>query len=304
MLNRGPHIVFVLLLLSGLTACCQTPTPARIMNLPPPITLAEQRRHLAEWQAQLPRVKATTVTAGVKFEYRDDQGHDQSQNAEGSLMLRSQDDRTDVLLRGKAFDQPVFEAGRNNSTWWFIVRLDTKTAWIGNPQQPLTWEAGAPGGSASILRADIVPDLLGLTGLNYTSARTPPRTAVMKVDDEKGTNNVLILEPSPSGPVHLAREIIIDRFTGNVIAVQLYNNDGVVMVRSELSDYKPVSVADNLVGARELPSFPRRVVVTYPAQHLTISLQFEDVTVPANISDGVFSTPPFEKEGLKIVPSD
>jgi len=121
-----------------LSACCSCPSDLtrNIPALPAPITPAEQITRLTQWSRQLPRIRATTVTAGVRMDYRDDNNQPKSVNAEGMLQIQQHLNepvnpdtgaapRPDVLLTGTSFDQPAFEAGRNAKEWWFALKLDS-----------------------------------------------------------------------------------------------------------------------------------------------------------------------------------
>ncbi len=133
----------------------------------------------------------------------------------------------------------------------------------------------------------------------------------MRVNDFDRTND-LFIEQLPDamdtrGRAFLAKEIRVDRFTGNISEVRMYDPAGVLVVRSQLSDYHAISHGKNAAppaSPAEIPSFPHRVVVSYPAQQTTISLDFSDVSIPAAIRDAAFETPDFQDEGLKVNQAD
>jgi hypothetical protein len=108
------------------------------------------------------------------------------------------------------------------------------------------------------------------------------------------------------GGYFISRQIIVDRRTGHVIEVRLYNTEGVVAVRSQLSNYAPVTYADGVdkPATGGVPQFPRKVVVSYPGQFLTVSLEFAEVKVVGDFKSAVFTTPDFEKQGLKVIPAE
>jgi hypothetical protein len=314
---RVSYPLFAALLISiiSLTGCCNCPPRTTLQNPPPPITPEEQIRRLTEWSTRLPGLKAKTVLAGVRLDYRDDQGSDHSVNAEGTLQIRQHLEntalkpRSDVLLLGKSFDQPAFEAGCNAPHWWFAIRLDTKKAWLGDATKPLDYASLASKGAASILRADLVPDLLGLSPLppNEINRNGNRETGggpitMMLVNDATATNDLLIGQMSGDGRPFISREIVVDRISGHIVEVRLYDPAGVMAVRSRLSDYRPVSYEEGAPHAAVVPQFPRKVEVNYPAQHLTAALEFADVKVSTDFSERVFATPDFQ--GLQVIPAD
>ncbi len=301
----GCFKVLGIVLLMMLPGCCPCVKPRE--NLPAPISVDEQARRLTEWSRQLPRIHASTVIAGVRLDYRDDKGQDRSVNAEGLLQIRQHWEAAanvpaDVLLLGTSFDQPAFEAGRNAQDWWFAIKLDTKKAWLGDATRPVNFATLGGAGSASILRADLVPDLLGLAELPATAPSPRGPILMMLVNDDRGTNDLYYGQMSPDGKPVLAREIIVDRYSGHVAEVRLYDPAGVVAVRSQLSAYAPVTYADGVAKPAVAPEFPRKVVVSYPGQHLTVALEFDEVMVWGEFKPAVFVTPDFAKLGLRVVP--
>jgi len=217
---------------------------------------------------------------------------------------------------GTSFDQPAFEAGRNAKDWWFAIKLDTKKAWLGDASRPTDFGDLGRQGSATILRADLVPDLLGLSGLPSSavlSATSPApwSEAFMLVDDADGMNHLYVTQNWMSQLIgagggqmrsaYIAREILVDRRTGCISEVRLYNASGILAVRSQLSDYKPVVYAAGVAPASPAPRFPHKVVVSYPTQFLTVSLEFDQVQIRANFATVVFATPDFRAQGLRIM---
>ncbi len=169
------------------SACCQSPRqqPAP----PPPISIDDQVRLLALWSHALPLVDAKTSFNGVHLVYRDERGAQHSENADGHLVIRQHFEAAaalpasapatepaparpgaDVYLVGQVYGQTAFDAGRNAQNWWFSIFLDTKTAWVGNAAAPQDLSSLGQKQSHAILRADLVPELLGLS----PPPRAPP----------------------------------------------------------------------------------------------------------------------------------
>ena len=167
-----------------LGACCPKPP---LLNRSPiaPITLEEQVSRLDARTKALPRLKAKTVTRGVELTYKDKNKQVQTQNVEGTLLMRQEENgNASVMLLGTAFDQQMFQAGRNATDWWFICE------WIRRRpgramRKPIDYESmSSPGGGigTGILRADLVQDLMGLRQLGGWYNR-PGEAVVMRVDD-------------------------------------------------------------------------------------------------------------------------
>jgi hypothetical protein len=301
-------VVAVLGALGG--CCCVSTTP--VPPLPPAITVGEQARRLSEWSARLPRIKATTVMGGVRMDYRDDKGGEHTLGAEGLLQIRQHPEMAtsqtpqgaDVLLLGRSFDQPAFEAGRNATNWWFAVKVEQKEAWVGSATRPIDFATLGKADSANILRADLVPDLLALSPLPSTEVSPRGPILMMLVSDDTGTNELYYGQMSSDGRPVLSRQIIVDRRSGEVREVRMYDAEGVVAVRSVLSDYAPVTYAEGVAMSAQTPKFPRRVEVRYPGRYLTVALTFDEVEVPGEFKPVVFAMPDFGKMGLKVMEGD
>ncbi|HEY4329900.1 MAG TPA: hypothetical protein VGN88_09200 [Phycisphaerae bacterium] len=295
----------LLLILLAIPACCpcgiSTHTP-----LPSPITLEEQSRRLTAWSHAFPRLRATTVVLGVRMEYQDDKGQSHTQNAEGTLQIRQHFDAppagADVRLLGKAYGQVAMDAGRNARDWWFAIKVDpTKTAWMGDAAAPPNLASLGNSQSMGVLRADLVPEVLALTPLPAPASRD--QSLMMLVNDDQGTNELFIVQATGGRP-HITRQIIVDRSTGEVRQVRLFDDAGVLVVQSQLTDYAPVtyeSAEDTPPPATPPAKFPKIVKVTYLTQHMNIMLQFDEVKVPASMPPAAFTTPNFATEGLKII---
>jgi hypothetical protein len=306
-----------LTLAAALAGCCnQNPGGVDLRTLPPPISLQEQVARLDARSAALPRIKAIAALRGVELRWIE-KGQQKVENFEGTLLLRQSTEGSgaggggsgaEIQLSGRAFDQEVLLAGKNATDWWCIVRLDVKKAWTGDARAPIHWthlatpHAGDP--NAALLRVDPIPDLLGLTQLANAGR---DHALVFRVDDFNGTNDVLVedlsaaaLGSAEDGNAWIRREIVVDRRTGDISEVRLYDPEGIMAVRSQLSDYRPVTVAD-APPSESAPRMPFRIRIDYPAQQTTVTLQFEKITVPARINDAAFETPDFTGQGLQVI---
>jgi hypothetical protein len=307
--------VAALALSFALAACCPKPPLIDITKLPPPLPLSEQVGRLDARTRAIPLLRAKTTVAGVELRYVDKDDREQTQNVDGTLLLRqTPDGNADLRLIGRAFDQEVFQAGRNATDWWFILRFDPKTAWVGDPRRPVDWASlGAPNAdgrmSTSILRADLVQDLLALRVLAAPANRNPRGDAdalVLRVDN-LSPYATLLVESIPAnlsaGQVWIKREILINRLTEDVDEVRLYGPSGVLVMRSVLTEYRPATFTgdDNAAKSEPPPRVPYHVQLDFPAQKMRVSLTFETVAIPASINDAAFETPEYQSEGLRVI---
>jgi hypothetical protein len=326
------RLFLLMMCVALLNACCCGPC-GKLVVAPPPISMEEQVRRLTEWQHALPRVRADLQLAGAHLEYPDEKGAMQSRNSEGYLLLQqhfdaaagSAESRGDVYLVGKVLQTTkVFEAGRNAEAWWFAIFVDQNTARTGDASRPVNVAALSDPKSSGILRADLVFDMLGLSELSAPAANAPamPVSAqvnsaepqpllLMLANDADASNHLYLAQDkvdlrrmgNPSGPRFgtIAREIIVDRVSGHVTEVHIYNSEGVLVVRSELSEYKPVEFEEGVERPAVVPQFPHRVRVSYPAQKTIITLHFEKVTVPDHFGMLAFAKANFDSIYLFLV---
>jgi hypothetical protein len=317
----GAAVVAVAVSMVGGCCNCSTTILRRIdpAKLPPPISFNEQVARLEERMLKIPRLRGEAGINGVTIRWVDEKGTHE-EHADGRLLLRQRfgedarggHDPADVRLVGMAFDQRVFEAGRNSNEWWFMMLkplLPESTAWVGDARRPLEFRGGSRGGGGTggvgILRADVVPILLGVSPWAIRPA--PEEAVTMKVDDLDGVNNLMAFGPRNDlgnglgGRTTLRREVIIDRMSGQIIEVRLYDTAGVLVMRSLLGDYREAvvqSADDNAPNPAEKPPLvPYRVTLEYPSRQMVIGLVFDRVVVP--LRDVVYDAPEPE-QGVKV----
>jgi hypothetical protein len=289
-------------LLLFLTGCPTCPPAAKILTPPPALTLDEQL-HAAEARARAVPMLAARGTAHITW--TDDKGH-HDERTDAALRIGQRYDADalkngggDVYLVGTFAGQEQFQAGRNPDKFWFLVRLDVKTAWVGNSAAPAT-----PSTAANLrapLRADLLIDLLGIAQL----AIDPRQTVFQRYNDSPTAPEVdlLVLMPGPTGKRYLQRAITLDRMTGRVSHVTIYDLDGLPLVSSQLSDYRDAPYRDGDKYRAEVPiKLPYKVSIRYARQSTLVELAFDEMSIPSKLPPTVFTTPDFPAEGLKVVP--
>ena len=208
--------------------------------------------------------------------------------------------------------QTVLDAGRNSSAWWVTLNEKEKTSYVGDSRKPINWSR-LQSASGNIPRPDLVQDLLGLSYLGSpdTQNALPPRQYMtMSVDDSPGINELILESPDvwalKNSQLTLTRKILVDRRSGDIQGVSLFDPHGIIVVRSVLEDYRSISYTGENNDAKQAtpPRFPFQVRIDYPTQHLTVSLKFETVAIPAKIPEAAFETPEFADEGIKVIPMD
>jgi hypothetical protein len=96
------------------------------------------------------------------------------------------------------------------------------------------------------------------------------------------------------------REIVVDRRSGDIGEVRVFDRRGLLVVRSRLEDYRPVPIpaAGGDTSRGSLVRFPYHLRLEYPSQKVQVVLTLEKVTVPAQM--GEIQTPDFEEQGLQV----
>lgn len=288
-------------LLLFLTGCPTCPSAAKILTPPPALTLDEQLR-AADARARAVPMLAARGSAHITW--TDDKGH-HDERTDAALRIGQRYDADalkhgggDVYLVGTFAGQEQFQAGRNPEKFWFLVRLDVKTAWVGDSAAPATQ---SPANLRAPLRADLLIDLLGLTQL----ALDPRQTVVQRYNDSPTAPEIdlLVLMPTLTGKRYLQRAITLDRMTGRVARVTLFDSVGLPLVTAQLSDYRDAPYRDGDQYRAEVPAkLPHKVTIRYARQSTLVELTFDEMSIPSKLPPTVFTTPDFPAEGLKVVP--
>ncbi|GEM_PF-1846794 len=304
-LNDVTTLCISLFVALSLTGCCgtQRKLPDFVM---PAVTLEEQVAAVNGLAHAVPKLAAR---GSVYISWKDDKGkHSESADASLRILQRYGPDALanhgpDIVLFGRVAGQEVFQVGKNPQKYWFLVRLDNKTAWVGDTAHATSViDPRDPSTQRTPLRADVLTDLLGITEI------APTDVAVQRYNDDPYSPQVelLLLAKTPSGQQYIQRSIAIDRTTGHVAKITIFTIDGQPAITSILSDYRDAPYRDgNVYHAESVPpQLPYKAVITYTAQKASVELHFDDVSIPTKFPAILFDTPDFPAEGLKVVPAD
>ncbi len=284
--------------LAFLTGCPPVKQPP--IPLPPAITLDEQLKQLNDRASALENLKGH---GKVTVSYFDAQGKKHTHDADGTLQLRQHLEDVvnpaDMLLLGRVVGQDAFEAGMNRTNYWMAVRVDPKQAMVGSVANMGNVPVGA-----MPLRADRVVELVAITPLHDSAAQH----ISMVVNDQNGTNEIHVTKMLFDGLSYVERAMVVDRRTGNIDQVRLYNPDGTMLAKADMSKYRTIEYKPN----EDVPtgpgpqSFPMRIAIEYPQRNnaARVLLEFGDMAMVPSIPDKRFALPDFEQQGLKVVDLD
>ncbi len=286
-----------------LGGCCHCIKPAGIDSrpLPPAISLEQQVQALNARASAMPRFKAVSESGGVEVIYTQD-GKLHHDSGEGTLFLAQNyaEHSANVYLVAKALGQQVFSLGKNEKVQWTIQYYGGKPRANVSPVKEsgdlLEFGSGSgPEEGWRILRADLIPELLAITEI----VPSPEETLVMRVDDLRGVNDLLVERMRGDGTAVAEREIIIDRRSGEVREVDLFGGNGALLVHAVLDGYAPVTWKDAKPPQEgTVPTMPRQIVIDQPGTHFRLGLTLASVVVPASLPVAVFDTPDWSEEGI------
>jgi hypothetical protein len=269
---------------------CQT------AQLPPPLATADQIDML---NARTGLVQTLKTRGRISIEWVDRDGSHR-QSADARLLLRRAPARVlkpgvpeaDVLLVGSFEGSSVFEMGVNEKFHWSAYYTQSKRAYVGRTD-------AAPGNAArgAPFRADRVLELLGLTELDAASIR-------MKVQDSPGVNVIDVFSPGPNA--WKQRTITVDRFTGDITAMQFYRADGSLEATATLADYHTYEGARDGVPSGRL-RLPYKVYMDQPDTKGHVELVVDPaggIKVNASVPEDFSELPDFKAQGLPVIDVD
>lgn len=296
------HLFAAIALAAGASfgGCCHViqPPPKPIGNLPAPISMEQQIAELNARAVALPRIRAHADDGGVQVVLPENGKPKTSPAGSGTLLLEQTyaTHGAKLLLDVNYLGKKIFEVGRNDQVWW-AVQYDHPHGWTGPAQHPPVDDLDKNGDAKLFeLVADVIPQLLALTEI----APDSNQTIVMKVDDEHGTNDLMIIRTSAFGAATLEREILVDRRTGEVREVILYKPTGEILARATLTDYRPVTYKNvSPPAGQPVPTMPRSLLLDYPAGQARLGMSLSAVEVRSSFSDDAFTPPDWQEERIQ-----
>lgn len=294
-------------MLATLTGCPPIKPPPEL-PLPAPITVDQQKAEINQRAAQFTQLK---LTGDVKLIWKLDK-KTRSENAEGTLWVQrvaitreaNAPLKTFAALFVTKLGQPAVEMGVNREHHWLAFRGDVDEAYIGDVR----------GNDRVPLRADLLVSMLGMTPVGEPDSslifngQPAPHAVTMTSNDVPGTNTLyewaIASEASKqAGQVirFVERVIVVDRRTGEIREIRLYQPTGALIARSQLSKYQDVlqqrADDDPIASGARLPT---KIVISYPSREATLELSLKGLVMPLRIKPDTFRMPDFAKQGLKV----
>ncbi len=255
------------------------------MTLPPPVSAARQIAALNSRARQLATLR---MVGTLKLNYAGRLGNRHEFQAHFVLLadqrpVLSGKGKAELLLSGTYLGQNVFEMGINRRMYWLINRRQ-RIAYVAR--------AGVHAGAARPIPIDPhkILQMLAIGELQHT----PRQSVVMTAFSHDPYNRVFVVHTAANGQAYVQRELVVDRLTGHVREVELFDRRGLAEARAMLTAYKAVG------GSGSTVMCPADIDIRYPAGraqlHLVVSTMQLKLKVPAKYA---FASPAFS--GLRIV---
>lgn len=172
------------------------------------------------------------ASMGYKATVVDDRKKTHTATGDGALLYRAPRDMR--LIGNKEFVGSIFEVGSVGERFWLKLVPEMDTLWWGYYRN-----VGRPCAQSIPIRPDLVVEVLGVSTID-TNFLNPP-VPVMRFDNQRDAYVFVWNAPLPDR-WYAMKEVWYDRKTLRPTLVLLYDTNGRVALRAELSVHKPVEV--------------------------------------------------------------
>jgi hypothetical protein len=216
----------------------------------------------------------------------DPKGKSHTFSGTGYLLFRKPED---LLLTAKVVTEDAFTVGSNAERYWFTVPREN-TMWWGEKANFSAQKArDIP------IRPDLLLEVLGILDVE-TNFKQPP-VPVMRFNRDEQAYMFLWAAPLPDRWIAL-KEVWYDRETKLPRLVNLFDENGRVILRAYLKDHGPIDGADGKIAYRFELFFPEtKTRMNFNLDHVTKDYKKGRITIP---NDASFAFP--EQPGVdKII---
>jgi len=232
-----------------------------------------------------------TLRGAGQFEaHIKDQGKDNFVN--GQITLLYQRPGSLRLVGKKDIAGTIFEVGSNDERYWVIIRGNDDTMWTG------TWKNIDKVDPSQIpIRPDLLLEVLGIQSIN-TNLLEPP-VPVMRFNSDYDAY-MIVWNIKLRDRWAAQKEIWYDRQTKLPKLVNLFDENGRVVLSAYLSNHKPVEVSD--VPKDQWPRVATSYRLFFPPNQSKMSIDLDDVALKRNNAPNERSfTYPGAKAGVSRV---
>ena len=229
-MRKVPAVILVGLIALGNAGC-----PSRPVARPkgwyagPTEPMRDVVRQVNQNNQELPTLWASH---GYKATVVDDRKKAHTFTGDGALLYRGP--REMRLIGNKEFVGTIFEVGSTNDRFWLKLVPEVETMWWGNYRN-----LGKTCMEEIPLRPDLVVEVLGVGVINTDFTALPAPT--MRFNHERDAYMFVWNAPAQDR-WYAVKEVWYDRASKRPTRVMLYDADGRVVVRAELSGHRAVEV--------------------------------------------------------------
>ena len=188
-------------------------------------------------------------------------------NSSGDVFLRKP---RELLLRGRHdLAGKIFEIGSTPEVFWFTVYGKQDERYWGHYRN-----LGKPCMEEMPVRPDLIGEVLGITEINTNFLEPPFPTMRFNHDMDA---YMLIWNARVPTQFYAQKEIWYDRKSYLPVKVILYDFDGRVLVRANLTNHRPVEVADQ--PQEKWPRIATSYSLMFPQSKSTMLLKLSDMAL-------------------------
>lgn len=288
----GGHVVasaLIALFVSSLAGCCanQQTRSTQVYNGP----TQSMEQVVADINANNQKVPSLWSSLYYKANIVDDKKHAHFVNGEGYLLYRQPSDFR--LIGRKDPAGTVFEIGSNRDSYWLRIVPEVNTMWYGRYEDL----AGADLNALHIpIRPDLVLGVLTFATINTNFSELPAPT--MRFNNQEDTYMFVWIAKAPDRWIAI-REVWYDRQTKRPRFVLLYDANGRVALRADLSLFKQVPLEGQ--PKAQWPWVPTDYKLMFPDSGSTMEFTLSDDMVLRNgvaPNDASFNMPLPDQAGV------
>jgi len=188
-------------------------------------------------------------------------------NSSGDVFLRKP---RELLLRGRHdLAGKIFEIGSTDEVFWFTVYGNQDERYWGHYRN-----LGKPCMEEMPVRPDLIGEVLGITEINTNLLEPPFPTMRFNHDADA---YMLIWNARLPTQYYAEKEIWYDRKTLLPLKVIIYDFNGRVLVRANLSNHRPVEVANQ--PKENWPKIATNYSLMFPQSKSTMVLKLSDMAL-------------------------
>jgi len=259
---RLPGRLLPMMLLVVSASCCPQKSATREKIYEGPTqTLSEV---VADINRNNQRINTLWARGNFRAWFRDDRNAEQYVDGDCNLQYRKPQD---LNLTGKdAVLGPIFQVGSNSERYWLLVKPKIDTLWWGRYANADADVSKMP------IRPDLLLEVLGVGDINPDFRQQP--LPVLKFNNDRDVYMITWHVMRPDRLV-AQKEVWYDRQTKRPRLVNLFDDNGRIVLRAYLSNHKSIQSTDEASESR--PTVATAYDLYFPESKAKIVLTLSEV---------------------------